>query len=196
MVTASNRAEASTPAQRSRLKKVVEAASRGDEAAAGELFDHYHPHIYRYAAARLRDPHEAEDVASETLARVLRDLGRFRWRGGGFEAWLFRIASNLVFDELRSRAREAPREDLEQAEPPDLRTPEAVTLAHETTRELNAMLASLTHDQREVLLLRFAGGLSTQEVGAAMHRKPNAVRQLQFRALEHLRDRLARRVGA
>ena len=60
----------------------------------------------------------------------------------------------------------------------------------ETTEKLNGMLAVLPDDQREVLVLRFAGGLETDEIGAVMGRKPNAVRQLQFRALEQLRGRM------
>ena len=174
-----------------RLKKLVKSAAHGDEEAAGLLFDIYHPRVYRYSLAKLGDAPAAEDIASETFARVLRDLGRFTWRGAGFEAWLFRIASNLVLDHLRAGRREHPAEDVEFAETAELRTPEWAVLEGETTRELNGLLATLSDEQREVLLLRFAGGLSTNEVGAVTGRKPNAVRQMQFRALEQLRARLA-----
>jgi RNA polymerase sigma-70 factor (ECF subfamily) len=172
------------------LKRLVRSTARGDEQAAGELFDHYHARVYRYALTKLWNKEAAEDVASETFARVLRDLDRFKWRGAGFEAWLFRIASNLVTDHVRSRQREMPQEDAEFAETTELRTPEWAAIAGETTRELNGMLAVLPTDQREVLVLRFAGGLETDEIGAVMGRKANAVRQLQFRALEQLRARM------
>jgi RNA polymerase sigma-70 factor, ECF subfamily len=172
------------------LKRLVRNTARGDEQAAGELFDLYHARIYRYALAKLWNKENAEDVASETFARVLRDLDRFKWRGAGFEAWLFRIASNLVTDQVRSRQREMPQDDAEFAETTELRTPEWAAIAGETTRELNGMLGVLPPDQREVLVLRFAGGLETDEIGAVMGRKANAVRQLQFRALEQLRDRM------
>jgi RNA polymerase sigma-70 factor (ECF subfamily) len=122
---------------------------------------------------------------------VLRDLGRFTWKGAGFEAWLFRIASNLVFDHLRAGRREQPAEDIEFAETAELRTPEWAVMEGETTRELNNLLVTLPDDQQEVLLLRFAGGLSAIEVGAVTGRKPNAVRQMQFRALEALRVKVA-----
>lgn len=174
-----------------RLKKLVRSAAHGDEEAAGLLFDRYHPRVYRYAVAKLHNASAAEDIASETFARVLRDLDRFTWKGAGFEAWLFRIASNLVFDHLRAGRREQPAEDLEHVETAELRTPEWAVMEGETTRELNSLLVTLSDDQREVLLLRFAAGLSTNEVGAVTGRKPNAVRQLQFRALEQLRAKLA-----
>jgi len=173
------------------LKRLIRSTARGDEEAAGELFDLYHPRVYRYALSKLWDKGAAEDVASETFARVLRDLDRFKWKGAGFEAWLFRIASNLVTDHVRSQQREMPQADAsEYAETTELRTPEWATIAGETTRELNGLLAVLPTDQREVLVLRFAGGLETDEIGAVMGRKPNAVRQLQFRALEQLRGRI------
>lgn len=173
------------------LKKLVRNAAHGDEESAGELFDLYHTRVYRYAASKLRDPGSAEDVASETFARVLRDLDRFKWRGAGFEAWLFRIASNLVTDHVRKNRRESPQPStLETDDTVELRTPEWAVIEGETTERLNGMLAVLPQDQREVLVLRFAGGLETEEIGAVMGRKPNAVRQLQFRALQQLRGRM------
>jgi RNA polymerase sigma-70 factor (ECF subfamily) len=173
------------------LKRLIRNAAHGDEESAGELFDLYHTRVYRYAASKLRDQGTAEDVASETFARVLRDLGRFKWRGAGFEAWIFRIASNLVTDHQRKSNREAPQAEVSEfADTAELRTPEWAVIEGETTEKLNGMLAVLPDDQREVLVLRFAGGLETDEIGAVMGRKPNAVRQLQFRALEQLRGRM------
>jgi RNA polymerase sigma-70 factor, ECF subfamily len=170
------------------LKKLVRRASAGDRKAAGELFDHFHPRVYRYSLAKLRRPADAEDVAAETFARVLRDLGRFRWKGAGFEAWLFRIASNLVVDHVRRAGGELPTAELVEGPEKDERTPETVVLEGETAKDLNAMLHRLPDDQREVLVLRFAGGLDSNETAEVMGRNANAIRQLQFRALTSLRQ--------
>ena len=170
------------------LKQVVRRAANGDGEAAGSLFDTYYPRVFRYAAARLANPADAEDVAAETFARLLRELGRFKWRGAGFEAWLFRIAANLVVDHIRARTRERVEEDpSEDTAATAALTPEESLMTAEMTRELKVMLARLPAEQQEVLVLRFAGGLDTQETGAVMGKKPNAVRQLQFRALESMR---------
>jgi RNA polymerase sigma-70 factor, ECF subfamily len=177
------------------LRETVRSAASGDEGAAGALFDHFYPRVFRYAASRLRDRTRAEDVAAETFARILRDLHRFKWRGAGFEAWLFRIASNLVVDQIRTSGRERSSDDvLERTQGVQERSPEGTVLAGETTRELNRMLADLPPDQQEVLTLRFAGGLAPEEIGSVMGRKANAVRQLQFRALGNLRDKMSARV--
>lgn len=173
------------------LKREVRRAARGEEDAAALLFDTYYPRVYRYALARLGTSSDAEDVAAEAFARVLRDLGQFRWRGGGFEAWLFRIASNLVVDLVRSWARERSEDEVtEELDRVEERTPEAAVMGLETAGELGRLLDELGPDQKEVLLLRFAAGLDTKQVARAMKRRPNAVRQLQFRALARLRDRM------
>ena len=141
--------------------------------------------------AKLGAPSDAEDVAAETFAVVLRELPRFKWKGGGFEAWLFRIAANLIVDHFRSSSRESATEDvLEKGDSAYERTPETELLDVELAGEMSARLDALPADQREVLLLRFAAGLDTNEVGNVMGRKANAVRQLQFRALTTLRERM------
>ena len=174
-------------------KRLVKRAQQGDRVAAGLLFDEYHPRVYRYALSKLGDPHTAEDVAAETFARVVSELGRFRWKGAGFEAWLFRIAYHLIVDATRTRGREVAAPDaattLEiQRDTQD--GPETAVMWNETRRDLAKLVDDLAEEQREVLLLRFAGGLDTNEVAAVMDRKANAVRQLQFRALASLRKRI------
>jgi RNA polymerase sigma-70 factor (ECF subfamily) len=173
------------------LKRAVKRAQRGEGPAAEEIFDHYYPRVYRYALARLRSVMDAEDVAAETFARVLDGLEGFRWKDAGFEAWLFRIASNLVVDTARKSTRERPEEGiLETAETAELRTPEWIALGGERRDELNALMDELVPEQREVLTLRFIAGLDTNEVSSVMDKDPNAIRQLQFRALKNLRGRM------
>lgn len=170
------------------LRGVVRRASRGDEEAAARLFDEYYPRVYRYAAARVGPGPTAEDAASETFAKVVREIGRFKWRGAGFEGWLFRIARNAVVDIQRRGGRETLTEELvEPREPSGEATPETIVEGLETASELKVVLDRLPPEQREVLLLRFGAGLDTNETGRAMDRNANAVRQLQLRALRNVR---------
>ena len=170
------------------LREQVRRAARGDEAAAAAVFDHYYPRVFRYAVGRVGTEKDAEDIASETFARVLRNLDRFKWRGGGFEAWLFRIAGNLVMDHYRGSGREDPREDVEPTG--ETASPESAVLGAEQAGELRKIVAALPAEQKEVVLMRFAAGLDTNEVAKATGRNANAVRQLQFRALRNLRKQL------
>ncbi len=170
------------------LKREVRQAARGDEEAAGLLFDHYYPRVYRYALSKLGRNQDAEDVAAETFARVLRSLDDFRWRGAGFEAWIFRIAYNLIVDHYRG----SDREELSEVavDETDHITPEDMYLRGEVVSELTDVLNTLSDDQREVLLLRFVAGLDTNEICHVMGRNANAIRQLQFRALDTMRTRI------
>jgi RNA polymerase sigma-70 factor (ECF subfamily) len=177
------------------LKEMVHLATRGDEAAAAALFDTYYPRVYRYALVKLRRPMDAEDVAAETFAKVLKELKRFKWKAGGFEAWLFRIASNAVVDHVRRSRRETLDDGFREFGASDEMSPEQLTLQKETAIELNELIQTLSPDQREIIALRFAGGLDSEEIARVMGRKPNAVRQLQFRALSTLRERGAGEEG-
>ena len=170
------------------LRTHVRRAARGDEQAAGVLFDHYYPRVFRYARGKLGRDVDAEDVAAETFARVLRGLDKFKWKGAGFEAWLFRIASNLVVDVHRKGGRESAQAEPAEQEAPASELPETLVLRAEQVGGLRQMLDALAPDQREVVLLRFAADLDTHEVGEVMDRNANAVRQLQFRALQKLRE--------
>ena len=167
------------------LKQEVRRAARGDKDAARLLFDNYYPRVYRYAKSRVGSAEDAEDIAAETFASVVRGLPSFKWKGGGFEAWLFRIAYNLIIDHYRTWEREQTAEYSFDEE--DGRSPEVAFFEGELAKVLNEMLGSLSPDQRDVLLLRFAAELTTEEIAHVMHRKKNAIRQLQFRALETLR---------
>jgi RNA polymerase sigma-70 factor (ECF subfamily) len=170
------------------LRQEVRRAARGDGDSAGLLFDHYYPRVYRYALSKLGRAQDAEDVAAETFARVLRRLDRFRWRGAGFEAWIFRIAYNLIVDQYRGSGREELSEESDERS--ENVTPEDLYFQTETASELSKMLSKLSDDQREVLLLRFVAGLETDEITKVMGRSSNAIRQLQFRALDSLRKQL------
>ena len=173
------------------LRGAIKRAAKGDRAAAAAVFDAYYPRIYRYALGRLRSPADAEDVAAETFARVIAQLDRFRWKGGGFEAWLFKIARNLTIDRIRLVTREHTTDKVVDGVERDLdHLPEVRAVHLETSAELAAIISGLPEDQQEVLLLRFAADLDTKETASVMGRKANAIRQLQFRALSNVRNML------
>lgn len=177
--------------EENQLRGLVKKASRGDEQAAALLFDEYYPRVYRYAAARLGVGPSAEDAASETFAKVVRELGRFKWRGAGFEGWLFRIARNVIVDMQRRSGRETlTGETIEPSETSQEGLPESSLVDIESAAELRGLLDRLPPEQREVLLLRFGAGLDTHETGRAMEKNANAVRQLQLRALRNVRAML------
>ena len=169
---------------------VLQAASRGDEAAFGRLWHDLQPRVLRYFMVAA--PAAAEDLASETWLGVVRGLDRFRGNEPSFRAWVFTIARHEVLD-WRRRAARRGAEDLpadgvvDQAAPDD---PAADALEGFSTREALAQVASLPPDQAEAIVLRVVAGLGVDRVAAIMDKRPGTVRVLTHRGLRRLAERL------
>ena len=176
------------------MAALVAAAQRGDREAFGELFDTFQLQVYRYALARLRSPADADDAAAETFLAAFRTIRRFQWRGVPFDAWLFRIARSKVADIQRRGQRQGATTDIADVDPGRLPVEaDAATevLQRESEAALMAAIRTLNPMHQEVLSLRFFGGLSLQETAEALGRSSNAVKQLQFRAVTALRERMS-----
>lgn len=163
-------------------KLLIETAQR-DPSRFIDLYRMHFDRVYAYVARRVATRADAQDLTAEVFQQALAGLGRFEWRGVPFAAWLYRIAAHAVIDHHRRSLRdrnvlpndEPVREDSEHAE--------RRAFLYRAVRELSA-------DQRRVIEMRFAEDRSIAEIAAALGRSEGAVKQLQFRALEHLRQRL------
>lgn len=165
---------------------LVADAQQGDREALGKIFDTFHLPIYRYVLVRVGSAPDAEDVAAETFAAAFGAIGRFRWQGVPFEAWLFRIARSKIADHQRSARRRSTTSDISAVAPELLPRGEDVALEVVRRDEQRTALAAMTRlsqDQQDVLGLRFFAGLSLQEAAQSMGRSVSAVKQLQFRAV-------------
>ena len=162
---------------------LVEAA-QADRTRFLDLYDRHFHRVYAYALRRTGNRADAEDVTSEVFHRALVNLSGYEWRGIPFVAWLYRIAAHELSDRRRRAAREAV------TQPPDVETN---TPEFERRVLLFQLVERLPPDQRRVVEMRFGDGKSIQETAAAVGRSEGAVKQLQRRALENLRDELEER---
>jgi RNA polymerase sigma-70 factor (ECF subfamily) len=157
-----------------------------DARALGHIHDQYYPELYRFALYRTGDPATAEDIAAEVFVRLLDALHAQRAPQTTLRGWLFGVAAHLVADHFRRR----PTSPL-----PDT-LPAGGSLAAEIEdrlrrSEVHAALHRLSAEQQNVLALRFGQGASLQETAGALGKTVNAVKQLQWRAVEALRKALA-----
>ena len=129
---------------------------------------------------RVADP---EDVLGEVFLQVARDIGRFDGNDTDLRRWVFSIAHNRAMDAHRRRARRPV------TQPGEVDVPTGPP-ADPVDSDLVAALSSLSPDQREVVVLRFVGDLSLEDVAKMTGRKVGAVKALQHRALENLGKRL------
>jgi RNA polymerase sigma-70 factor, ECF subfamily len=167
----------------------VRAAQR-DRAAFGALYRRYLDRVYRYCFYLLGDHHDAEDVTERTFMAALAAIDRYRDEGATFRSWLFRIAHNQLANALRSRGRRHATWLDDVAEPAVDDDPAGVIGQAEESRRLRRALDALPDDRRQVVILRFADGLTAREIGAVLGRSEGAVRVLQHRALRQLADML------
>jgi RNA polymerase sigma-70 factor (ECF subfamily) len=130
----------------------------------------------------VRDRSIAEDITAEVFHHALANLQHFEWRGAPFAAWLFRIAAN----EIRDRAVQLGREVSDAGDLPGGEDPEE---AEERARVFR-YVRELPQDQRSVLEMRFIEGRGIREIAARMNRTEGAVKQLQFRAVRSVRERM------
>jgi RNA polymerase sigma-70 factor (ECF subfamily) len=124
------------------------------------------PRVYAYAASLLRDRSAAEEVTAQAFERAYRKRRSYRPRRGTVDAWLFGIVRNAALDELRRRRRRA---DLE-AEPADPATGVAEEQVEGTIRRhaVRAAVAELEPRDRELVALKFAGGLGNAEIARVL----------------------------
>ena len=165
---------------------LIEAAQQ-DPSRFAEVYDQNFHRVYAFVARRVRDRAEAQDLTAHVFHQALANLGKFKWRGAPFVTWLYRIASNAIADQARRKLRETgePADSgVDASVPSEL---EAVDRRARLFREVE----KLPEDQRRVIVSRFADEMSIREIAAMLGRSEGAVKQLQFRALENLRNRLS-----
>ena len=170
---------------------VLAAARTGAEWAWTNLYKQFAPAVLGYL--RAQQAPEPEDLTAEVFFQVVKALGQFDGGEADFRSWVFVIAHRKLIDDSRHRGRRPVRpatdEILESRASRGNVEDEALEGLSEV--ELRRLLAQLTAEQRDVLLLRILGGLTVSEVAAAMGRRPGAVHALQQRALVRLRRQMA-----
>jgi RNA polymerase sigma-70 factor, ECF subfamily len=175
------------------ISDVVHAAGQGEHWALAELFRAYQPGLLRYM--RSQAPEAADDIASEVWVCVARNVGSFRGDEAGFRGWLFTIARRRLIDHRRGLARHRV-----QALPGDVADtlsslagggdPAGALLDRVGAQgAVDELVAELTPEQAEAVLLRVVAGLPVGQVAEIMGRTPGSVRVLCHRALRRLAAR-------
>ena len=164
---------------------LIEAAQK-DPSRFAELYEHNFHRVYAYVARRVRDRAETQDLTAQVFHKALANLGKFKWKGSPFAAWLYRIASNAIADQAKRKMRESS----EQANPLSESSTATDLEVVERRARIFSAVDKLPEDQRRVIVMRFADEKSIGEIAGELGRSEGAVKQLQFRGLETLRNRL------
>jgi len=169
---------------------LIEEAQK-DPSRFAELYEIHFNRVYAYIARRVRGRSEVEDLTSEVFHQALRNLARFEWRGVPFAAWLYRIAGNAVVDRSQRVGREVPI----SADTDEIGIEDRNLAEIDERARLADCVDALPADQRRVVAMRFMEEKRIREVAGQLGRSEGAVKQLQFRALENLRECMGRSDG-
>lgn len=167
------------------------AAARDNSEAFGVLYERYVDKIYRYIYYRTGNHHDAEDLASAVFHRAMAHINTYTDRGVPFQAWLYRIAHNLVANWHRDRGRRKiiPLDEF-VAGGLHFDSPDSAAEDKEERQHLLAAISRLPEERQQLLYLKFVANLSNAEVGAILDRTEGAIKSLYHRTLLALREDL------
>jgi RNA polymerase sigma-70 factor (ECF subfamily) len=161
-------------------RPLIEAA-QNEPARFAELYEQNFVRVYAFFARRVSTREEAQDLTAEVFHQALASIRSFTWQGSPFVAWLYGIAANLLAKHWEKLGKHSAEElgDLSSAGD-----------EIERTVMLGKAVESLLPDQKHVIVRRFVDQKSIREIAQELGRSEGAVKQLQLRALENLRQRL------
>jgi len=163
----------------------------GERDVFTDIYLRYFDRLYGYLRMALRDSHEAEDATQQVFLQMMEALPNYELRSSPFRAWLFRIVRNYSINHMVKHRRvdvEDPQELDRRRE--DIHDVDSAALEWLTDKDLMILVGRLPLAQRQVMMLKYMMDLSAPEIAEILGRSPDAVRQLQQRAMTYLRERL------
>jgi RNA polymerase sigma-70 factor, ECF subfamily len=171
-----------------RDEEILALARSGDEDAIVTIYHNYFDPVYQFCRLRVHDDQTAQDLTSEVFTRFIKSLKRETAPQTSLRGWIFRVTRNLIYD-YYGQEQELPVERLDQwlTTSVDI-DPEVQALQTIQVERARRAIGMLSPAQQEVLMLRFDQQLSLQETADIMDKQPNAIKALQFRAVNTLRQ--------
>lgn len=168
--------------------ELVELAKDSQE-AFGVLYERYVEKIYKYIYYRTGNHQDAEDLTAGVFFRAMAHIEHYTERGVPFQAWLYRIAHNLVANWHRDRGRRKiiPLEEFVSSGL-HFDAPDAHAEDKEEREQLMRALERLPEERQQLLTLKFVSHLSNAEIGEVLDRTEGAIKSLYHRTLLALRD--------
>src|SRR5438067_7581231 len=172
------------------LARLVERGKQGNREALEELYLIYFDRIYSYLHMSVGNRHDAEDLTTQTFLKMLESIGKFRFQAAPFSAWLFRIAHNLAMDHFRAARRWQPEEDVPERQGSEEASAEEEALQSIGRKSMLELIEGLSHEQQQVLTLKFVFNFGNGEAATILGKTEGAVKSLQHRALASLQKQL------
>ena len=187
---------AQTPDPDEDFEAIIALARTGDADAWGQIYRRFSGPVYGFFLHQVRDQQVAEDLTAGVFVEAIQAGARFSGSLAALRSWLFRIARNDLIDYWR-HARRVQSEAIDDVDDADLARaipmddPADAAISSVDRSQLLASVRRLSPEQRQVVLLRLSGDLSSSEIARVMGKSEGAIKALQYRALAVLRKALA-----
>lgn len=170
---------------------IIDQIHIGESHGFGVLYTRYLDAIYRFIYFRVgRIQEEAEDLTEVVFVKAFTNIRTYKKKEtGSFRAWLYQIARNSIVDYYRT-VKKHQQVQTHRDIGADMRLGEDIERQQEL-EQLQRGLTTLTGIQQEVVILHFIEGYSYEEMSKILHKKEDALRAIQYRALKELRRRLS-----
>jgi RNA polymerase sigma-70 factor (ECF subfamily) len=178
------------------LKALVKAARSGDRLAFQQLVDATRANLFHLILSILRDHQDAEDTLQEVYIKVYKNLPRFR-EEARVTTWMHRIAVNTCMDRKRGArvielsVGDEPDQADEVRETKPETHPDRALAARDIREQIAAAKNDLTPFERTIFTLRHEQELKLREIADTLSCTEGTVKNILFRAIRKLRDRLA-----
>ena len=174
--------------------RIVQKVLKGDVNAFETLVLAYEKNVYNIALRMTGNSEDASDMTQEAFIKAYNSLQSFRG-DSKFSVWLYRIATNVCLDFLRSKSRrptvslsvednEGDEVQLDVAD--EIQSPELLLDRQMTRESVRRGLETLSPEYRQILLLREIQGLSYDEISQALGLEVGTVKSRIFRARKKL----------
>jgi RNA polymerase sigma-70 factor (ECF subfamily) len=172
-------------AKRDDLAEITSGCKRGDAGCFAKIVDMYASRCYGYFYRLTGKRDVSDDLLSELFVKLTEKIGSYK--GGSFEGWLFRIASNIFHDYLRGKQRRTRMLDARKTRLESEITEVKVSGA-ETIDKLQIQVERLDADTRELIMLRFYSQLSFKEIAQIRSEPIGTTLSKLHRGLKRLRE--------
>jgi RNA polymerase sigma-70 factor (ECF subfamily) len=171
------------------LARTIIGCKNGDSACFSQVVDMYASRCYGYFYRLTGNNDVSDELLSELFVKLVEKIGSYK--GGSFESWLFKIASNTFHDYLRGKQRQKKLLDARKSQLESEIT-EPKRSDGERIDKLQIQLGKLDADTKELVMLRFYSQLSFKEI-AAMRSEPIGTTLAKLhRGLKKLRELMER----
>ncbi len=167
-------------------------AQQGQVDSYNLLVSHWEKRVYNYLLKLVRNREDALDLCQETFLKAYQNLRKLE-EPAKFASWLFRIAHNEAYSQLRRHRPDGDGDALmEAAEASQLvGNSMAAMLPVETTIAVETAMRRLSADQREVVILKIYQGFKFEEIAEVLSIPLSTVKSRLYAALDQLKETLA-----